>query len=711
MKTRKQFVSRGKYPIQWLILLGFLTFVIGTPLYSFEVVEPEAQHPEVSKLVAKLLSQIHYEKYPINDSISLKQYQQYIDILDHNRSFFLLSDIQRFERFRYQFDDDIKVGNLDPAYYIFNTFKERVAQRVEYVKTCLQVPFDFTINETYLPDRENTPYANSTAELDEIWRKRLKFEALKEKLANKKWDEIVETLTKRYTNLQQRIDEYSSEDVFQIFMNSLAESFDPHSGYMSPFNSDNFGIRMSLSFQGIGAQLTTEDDYTKVVEIIPGGPADLDKRLKPNDKIVGVGQGDEEEMIDVIGMRLDDVVKKIRGQKGTVVRLEIIPADAPAGASTKIIRLVRDEVVLKEREAKADTVEMEHNGRKAKLGVITIPSFYADYQSRQKGVQDYRSTTNDVRRLLHDLKAAGVEGIVIDLRRNTGGFLQEAISLTGLFIETGPVVQVRRSNGIVEVEKDENADIEYEGPLTVLVDRFSASASEIFAAAIQDYRRGIVLGSQTFGKGTVQTIVKLNNYMPYYKEPLGQVRLTMAKFYRVAGGSTQHTGVIPDIQFPTIYNEWEIGESKEPNALLYDEIKPAKYELLNDVTAYLNLLKQKSKARTLADPEFRYIREDIEEFKEEKQKKEISLNEDIRRQEHEQREAAILARTNERRIAQGLKPLQIGEKEAPDEKIDADPWLDESQRVLADLIDEVNKLMTGLPERNVKNPAIPIKED
>jgi carboxyl-terminal processing protease len=652
------------------------------------LLEPERQHPMVAKLVVKLLEKEHYQKYSVTDSISEKQYTHYLTILDHNKSFFLVSDVDRFDRFRFQLDDYMNSGNVDPAYYIFNTFVERVDQRVKYLEKILEKPFDFTMNEFYEPDRETAPWAQSAEELDEIWRKRLKYEALSLKLADKDWDSIAATLTKRYSNFQKRIVEYSAEDVFQIFMTSLAESFDPHSGYMSPFDSDNFGIRMSLSFQGIGAQLSSEDDYTKVVEIIPGGPAALGGELKPNDKIVGVGQGDDGEIVDVIGMRLDDVVLKIRGQKNTVVRLEIIPAEALSGNPTQIIRIVRDEVILTEREAKSDTVEMDFNGHAAKLGVIKIPSFYADYESRQQGVRDYRSTTNDVRKLIQDLKAAGVQGIVIDLRQNTGGFLQEAISLTGLFIQTGPVVQVRRPNGIVEVESDNEADIEYDGPLVVLVDRFSASASEIFAAAIQDYKRGVVVGSQTFGKGTVQTLVRLNNYLPYYKGKLGQVRVTMAKFYRIAGGSTQHTGVIPDIGFPSIYNEMDIGESKELNALLWDEINSATFAETNDVNPYLVDLKEKSRNRILLNAEFNYLLQDIEEFKIEKDKKTISLNENVRRAEREQREADDLKRLNERRVARGLKPLAQSEKEPDSERLELDPWLEESQRVLVDFIDQ-----------------------
>lgn len=667
-----------------------LVFLIG---FAFQIqarppvtLEPEAQHPTVAKMIVELFKKIHYEKYALDDTISLRHYNSYLKLLDFSKSFFLKADIERFKRYRYQLDDHIKSGNLDFPYFVYNTFVSRVDDRVTYVERTLARQFDFSVNENFIPDRETLDWAGSEAELDEIWRTRLKYEALSLKLADKDWDSIASTLKKRYQNFQKRIKEYSSEDVFQIYINSFTEAFDPHSGYMSPFNSENFNIQMRLSFEGIGAQLASEDDYTKVMEIIPGGPADLSKQLKANDKIIAVGQDEQGEMVDVIGMRLDDVVQKIRGKKGTVVRLEIIPADAPPGSPTKTIRLLRDKIVLKEREPKSSIVELVEQGSKYKLGIVTIPSFYAD-KPQYPSNPGSRSTSNDVRRLIQELNATGIDGLIIDLRGNTGGFLQEAVALTGLFIDQGPVVQVRRSNGVVEVEKDLDATLDYEGPLAVLVDRVSASASEIFAAAIQDYGRGIVLGGQTFGKGTVQTLMQLNNYLPAYPDKLGEVRLTMAKFYRVAGGSTQHTGVLPDINFPSLMSEYEMGESKEPNALRWDEIKPATFHKLDYVSPYLAQLRLLSLARIQKNTEFQYILQDIQKYRKEKEEKAISLNEKIRKKETEDREALNLVRVNQRRQQKGLKPLLKGEKADPAEKIDVDPWLDESQLVLANFIE------------------------
>ncbi|MBN2092469.1 carboxy terminal-processing peptidase [candidate division KSB1 bacterium] len=693
--------QRG-FHFSWNFFSALLIFLIcyQLPVQAYTTIQPDVHHKRVAKMVVRILKEVHYEQKSLDDSISSRVYQSYLNFLDHNKSFFLASDIRIFERFKYQFDEYLNSADLDPAFYIYNTFLKRVDERVQYVNKCLEKPFDFKVDEDYVFDREKEPWAEFPEELDEIWRQRLKFEALSLKLAEKDWNGIFTTLTKRYQSFKKRIEEYSAEDVFQLYMNSFAESLDPHSGYMSPFNSENFRIQMQLSFQGIGAQLTTEDDYTKVSEIIPGGPADLSKQLMPNDKIIGVGQGKDGEIMDVIGMKLDDVVLKIRGKKGTMVRLEVLPAGTSAGSSSKIIELVRDEVVLKRQQAQSDTIEIDQNGIKRKLGVITIPSFYADYEAQQKGVQNYRSTTNDVRQLIRELKAAGIEGLIIDLRGNSGGYLPEAVSLTGLFIEQGPVVQVRRSKIQIETERDQDATIEYDGPLTVLVDRISASASEIFAAAIQDYGRGLILGAQTFGKGTVQTIINLNRYMPDIKDKLGQVRVTMAKFYRIAGGSTQHTGVIPDINYPSLRSEMDIGENKEPYALLWDEITAANYRNIDVVKPYIAQLRQKSAKRVAVNPEFQYINEDIQKARKDKTQNSISLNEAKRRAERDQEEAKTLERTNQRRIAHGHKPLKKGEKEDPKEKIEKDPWLDEAQQVTLDLVDELKKNLTASQKKN-----------
>jgi carboxyl-terminal processing protease len=451
---------------------------------------------------------------------------------------------------------------------------------------------------------------------------------------------------------------------------------------------------MSLSLEGIGAQLTTEDDYTKVVRILPGGPAERSKQIWPNDKIVGVAQGERGEMIDVIGMRLDDVVQLIRGKKGTVVRLEIIPAESTPGGPTKTIKLVRDKIILTEREARSKTIELKYQGRDYKIGIITIPTFYYDLRAQQRGKKNYKSTTRDVRRLLKGLKEAQIDGLVIDLRRNGGGSLQEAIELTGLFIEKGPVVQVRNSIGTTKVEYDPDPSIIYDGPLAVLVDRFSASASEIFAAAIQDYDRGIILGGQTYGKGTVQNLVSLNRFIRVNNERFGQLKVTIAKFYRVTGGTTQNRGVIPDISYPSLYNEMDVGESTRMHALPWDQIASANFNSTHNVSKYISTLRKKSKKRIAKNPEFRYLMEDIEQYKRKKEEKYISLQEAKRKQEREKLEAQRLARVNERRKAKGLEPLKKGD-EIPRDENSPDALLDEAGNVLADLISLQNSTKTS----------------
>ncbi len=646
---------------------------------------PEQKHKVSGKVIAKLLRQYHYNHEKINDLKSAEMLDLYIERFDRNHMYFLASDIQSFEQYRETLDDDIVSGNLDPGYLIFNTLQTRLDQRMAYVNTRLETEFDFNIAESYQVDRSEEAWPATTREQDELWRKKLKNEALNLKLTDKDWPGIQKTLKKRYANLQRRIGQYKSEDVFQHFMNALSETFDPHTSYFSPISSDNFGIDMSLSLQGIGAQLSTEDEYTKVVRIIPGGPADRSKGIWANDKIVGVAQDEDGEMLDVIGMRLDDVVQKIRGPKGSVVRLQIIPADNAPGSPPTELKLVRDKVVLEERAAKSDTVEFMHDGSSYKLGVINIPTFYIDLEAQRRGDPNYKSTTRDVRRLIKELQGANVDGIMIDLRRNGGGSLQEAIELTGLFIEDGPVVQVKSSIGSKRVESDPDPGIAYAGPLGVMVDRFSASASEIFASAIQDYGRGLIIGSQTYGKGTVQNLLGLNRFIRANDERYGQVKVTIAKFYRITGSTTQHRGVIPDINFPSIYNEMDFGENKQLHALPWDEISPAMFKPNDQVSMFLAPLRINSKKRKAKNREFQYVVEDINEYKAEQNRNSVSLREADREARRKRLEAKKLARVNERRAGKGLQPLEEGDK-IPDDDKTPDADLEEAQLVMADMI-------------------------
>ncbi|MFQ5652822.1 MAG: carboxy terminal-processing peptidase [bacterium] len=682
-----------------LVSLALVSLCLIQPLHAQsarpgKTLEPEEKHAVSGKIIAKLLRQYHYNHERIDDAKSAEMLDLYIDRFDRKRLYFLASDIEKFELFRDTLDDGIVSGNIDAAYIIFDTFKTRVHQRIDYVNERLKKEFDFNVDEVYPIDRSEAPWARTPRELDELWRKKLKNEALNLKLAGKDWPGIQETLRKRYANSRRRIDQYKSEDVFQHFMNALSETFDPHTSYFSPISSENFGIDMSLSLEGIGAQLTTEDEYTKVVRILPGGPADRSGQLWANDKIIGVAQGREGKMLDVIGMRLDDVVQKIRGPKGSVVRLEIIPADNTPGDPPKEITLVRDKIILEERASKSDTVEFMHEGVSYKLGIIDIPAFYVDLEAQRRGDPNYKSTTRDVRRLIDELESAGVDGIIIDLRGNGGGSLQEAIELTGLFIEDGPVVQVKSSIGSKRVENDPDPGIAYTGPLGVLVDRFSASASEIFSSAIQDYGRGVIIGSQTYGKGTVQNLLGLNRFIRSNDEKYGQVKVTIAKFYRITGSTTQHQGVIPDIVFPSIYNEMDFGENKQLHALLYDEISPALFRRHDQVSMFLARLRTNSRIRTAQSREFQHIIEDIEEYISEQNRNAVSLRERNRKAKRERTEAKRLRRANERRFAKGLPPLKKGDK-IPDEDKAPDARLQEGQYIMADLIALTNPDRAG----------------
>ncbi|MEE8118729.1 MAG: S41 family peptidase, partial [Gammaproteobacteria bacterium] len=526
------------------------------------------QKPEqrvINDLVADMLKYYHYTRHELDDSLSARIYERYLEVLDPNRIYFLQQDIDSFEKFRDVLDDHIKAQNVEPAFVIYRVFQERIDARFEHAIKLLETEPRFNVDETYVFDRREHEWAKSRRELNEIWRMRVKNDAIGLILTDKTWDEARETLKNRYTNFRRRIGQVKSEDVFEIFINAYAYVMDPHTEYFSPRDSEEFQIRMSLSYEGIGAALQNQNEYVTVMRILPGGSADKTGLLKENDRITGVAQGDEEVMTDVIGWRLDDVVQLIRGPANSVVRLRILPAGEAPGAPEKAIRLVRSEIKLEEQAAQKKVVEVEREANNYRVGVIEVPAFYLDFKALQAGEANYRSTTRDVRRLLKELEKESVEGIIIDLRNNGGGSLWEATELVSLFIDKGPVVQVRNSDGKIQLFEDREAGIEYMGPLMVLVNRYSASASEIFAGAIQDYGRGLVVGSTTYGKGTVQTLVDLkrrNGWKIKNKEP-GQLKLTTGKYYRVTGASTQHQGVIPDIILPSAIDPEIVGESAQ----------------------------------------------------------------------------------------------------------------------------------------------------
>lgn len=611
---------------------------------------PESHHKAVYTTSMQLIASYHYQKPQINNDFSSKAFDNYIKHIDPSKVYFLKEDLEQFEKFRFNIDESIFNGDLDAAYEIFNRYQEHLENRTNYALSLLNDSnnFNFSVNDSFLTDRENAPYANSINEMDQLWRLKLKYECLSLKASGKDFKSYSETIRKRYTNLLKLASKTKSEDVFQLYMNALAELADPHTNYYSPRASADFNTQMSLSLEGIGATLQTENENTKIVQVVKGGPADKSKKIFAGDKIISVAQGDS-ELVNVIDWRLDDVVALIRGKKGTTVRLEIIPASDPK--TTKIIAIKRDKIVLEDQSAKSSIKEVTRDGKKYKYGVISIPAFYIDFAAAGRGDKDYKSTTRDVKKLIGELKKEKIDGLIIDVRNNGGGSLKEAVELSGLFIKTGAVVQVKDANGSVKSETDYDAEIFYEGPLAVLVNRFSASASEIFAAAMQDYSRGVVIGEKTFGKGTVQQMVGLNEFIQVDGKTLGDVKLTMAKFYRINGSTTQHKGVIPDIEFPGVFDGDEFGEDASPYALPWDLIKPTAYTPVNLLNTKIPALITNHNVRMQSNKEYSYLLADIARFKKLDEEKYQTLNEakykiqlDESETEKKQREAERKAR-------------------------------------------------------------------
>lgn len=636
-----------------------------------------------ARLVAGLLTQYHYEKIGIDDELSKIVFDEYLTSLDANKHYFLQKDIESFQKYRERLDDHMKLGYLLPPYEIFNTFRQRFNERMNYIENELEYDFDYDTEEYLTVNRDSLDYASSTAELNDRWRKLIKSQALDYKLDEKADTTIQRLLKERYSRLEQTIGEYESRDVFQLYMNTFAESFDPHSSYFSPITSENFKIRMSQSLEGIGATLTSDGSYTKVASVVPGGPAFESKMVNTDDKILAVAQGDEGDFVDITGWRLDDVVQKIRGPKGTIVRLKIIEAGTPVSAGVpQEIRIVRDKIKLDNQVPYAEVKEVYREGNQYNIGVITIPSFYLDFETMRKG-EDYGSTTKDVKAILDTIKSK-VDGIVIDLRSNGGGSLQEAIELSGLFIEEGPIVQIRDSDGEIEMGIDEDKAIYYDGPLTVLTNRFSASASEIFSGAIQDYKRGVVIGENTFGKGTVQNLISLNQFVPKVQDTLGQVKLTLAKYYRVNGSSTQHKGVSPDIKMPSPYTAKTFGESSYDRALEWDQIESSEYIPSNHINEKIIAdLNEKHEKRLKEEQYLQNLKNDVDEAVNQQSMYRVSLNMETRKAENE---AAMARRNaaNELREKISSDPELIN-KINTDGEI-KDPYLREGIVVLADLI-------------------------
>ncbi|MBE9460327.1 carboxy terminal-processing peptidase [Dyadobacter subterraneus] len=668
--------------------------IVTTETSLAEDIKPTAAQYKAEELSTRILSNYHYRKTKLNDSLSSAIFDKYIDGIDHGRLYYLASDMAEFEKYRYSFDDFLQKRELDVPFNMYNLFRKRYQERSEYIQTLLKTPkpFDYTVDESLNTDREKVAWAKSNEELNDTWRKYLKSEALDLKLAGKADSSVVKTMSDRYKNRDRGLSRIRTEQVFQMFMNAYAESLDPHTSYMAPTSADRFKQEMSQSVEGIGALLREEDNYIKIVEVIPGGPAFKGKQLKKEDKIIGVAQGDDGKFVDLVGWFVDDAVKLIKGPKGTVVRLQIVSADALSSTPPKEIRLVREKIKLEDSRAKKEIVSVNNGGKDYKIGVIDVPLFYRDFEGAQQKEKEFSSTTRDVQKIITELQTENVDGIVIDLRNNGGGSLTEAVSLTGLFINRGPVVQVKEGQGEVEVQSDNDPTVAYNGPMAVMVNRFSASASEIFAAAIQDYKRGIIVGEQTYGKGTVQTLIDLNQWVPKETDQLGQVKLTVAKFYRINGSSTQLKGVMPDLEMPTAFKVNEYGEGSQPSALPWDQIASSKYEATNDINEKIvSQLRDKHNHRLKSDEELKALAKTMDEFKKARENKVVSLLESkrkVERDEAEKKRAAMKQlgeeSDDEDEDSADAKPKTAeATKEVKKKK---DIYITETGRMLADLI-------------------------
>ena len=669
-----------------LMMLAFGAFASTEELVTDDVLEPESRHENIGRLVTTFIQKSHYNHIAVNDDLSSRVMDTYIDELDRNRVYLLASDLEFFEQYRLELDDIVRSEPLDPVFDMFSIYRSRVRERFEYALVLLETEPDLTVDEEYQFDREDAAWATTTEELDEMWRKRVKNDVLNLALTDKPWEESQEVLRKRYTRYLKRMAQINGDDVFETFMNAFAHTLDPHSSYLSPRNSEEYRIQMSLSYFGIGASLQTEDDYVQIVNIIPGGPASIDGSLGPKDRIGGVAQGTDGVMTDVIGWRLDDVVDLIRGPADTVVRLQVIPAGALPGISDKEISLTRGQVKLEEQAAKSEVITVPREGRDWTIGVIEVPSFYRDYRALSNGDKDYTSTTKDVKRLIEELEIQGIDGLVIDLRNNGGGHLTEATALSGLFIDNGPVVQLKNAGGRISRldDPDPVARVAYNGPLAVLINRFSASASEIFAAAIQDYERGVIIGQTTFGKGTVQNLYSLDQYLqPEGDKGYGQLTLTIGKYYRVTGESTQHRGVDPDIVLPSHIDAEQIGESVRESALPWDTIQTTRFRAGEPLEDTIDSLTVSHSERAKEDPNVQYLMKFIENDRENRDRTTVSLNLDARREDRASNMERALQLENGRRAAIGLEAIETLEDIEEDDRPDIQ--LDQAAGIVTDL--------------------------
>jgi carboxyl-terminal processing protease len=692
LRRSSGWIATSALTILVLTLAGSVQAPASTAILPQGAIAPTDAQRATARKIGRILEEAHYSRMPIDDKFSEQVFQRYLDFLDGQRSYFLASDIAEFQQYRLKFDGMIHTGDIDPAFVIFARFQQRNRERVQYALSLLKTEPDWTLNESFEFDRTHAAWPASEAEMNELWRKRVKNEALSSMLGNKQWPEVADILTKRYERVLKRVDQITAEDVFENLMNAYARTFDPHSSYFSPHNSEEYRIQMSLNYEGIGASLEQVDDYVTIRNVIEGGPAAVAGTLSPNDRIIGVGQGKEGGVTDVIGWRLDDVVQLIRGKAGTIVRLQVLPAGAAPGSAEKMLPFVRNKVTLENQAAHKEVKTVVRNGRTLKVGVITVPGFYQDIAAQSAGDQNYRSTTRDVLRLINELKAENIDGLVLDLRGDGGGYLPEATALTGLFIDHGPVVQLKDTTGRLEVLDDPEPAAAYDGPLAVLVDRFSASASEIFAGAIQDYHRGLILGQRTFGKGTVQNLVPLDRWSQHPTS--GQLTVTIGKFYRVTGESTQHRGVEPDVPLPSLIDMKEVGESALEAALPWDRISgvPFQQSANSALPIPISTLASEEDVRAQRDPDYRWLVSDIAAVDQVREEKTVSLNLKMRQEERSREDKERLDLENSRRAAKNLPPVKTVEDldKADKDSKDADGpdqvVLNQATEIMADMV-------------------------
>lgn len=683
---------------------------IEEPNAVYEPVSPTVAQARANILIARQLQFTHFRDMGINDSLSGDVFDAYLDYLDGQRIYLTRNDVEQFSKIRESLGSALKTGQLQPGFDIYNLVQKRIIERLDYALGLVDKgidKLDFQGQEEILVDRSDVDWEEDKAALDALWTKRIKNAVLAQRLNGSTDEEIEKALRRRYEGQRKRTLQARSEDAFQAYMNAFAGMWDPHTSYFSPRTSENFNINMSLSLEGIGAVLQSDNEYTKVVRLVPGGPASKQGQLQPADRIVSVTQEDEDKVVNVIGWRLDEVVDLIRGPRESVVTLEVIPSDAADETVTETISIKRDKVKLEEQSASSDVIELERGGNLFRIGVINIPTFYADFKAMMRGDDDYKSTTRDVRKLIEDLKASGIDGIVMDLRNNGGGALHEANDLVGLFIEEGPTVQIRGSNNDVKVLEDPDPSVTYDGPLVVLVNRMSASASEIFAGAIQDYGRGLVVGSQTFGKGTVQAVRPLNH---------GQLKITQSKFYRVSGGSTQHKGVIPDIEIPSRVDKTRIGEDALDHALPWDQIEAVPHTRYYDFTSVIDELRKRHEGRFEEHPEFRLLQKEIEFLKKQRENTSVSLNINEREKHQADIQNTRLGIANARREIRGEEPFdtldelddwqdqQSADLDTTDD--DLDFIVEEGGNIMADMLELDRRMASILAPKHIAAQAV-----